>query len=749
MPGRPQVRRLVVMAGAVLLSPLVAGLPAHAAAVTGKPTISKVSPSAGSFKGGTRVTITGTNLRSVKSVTFNRVSATHRTVAASGRWLTVTAPSNDVGWATIRVTTASGQTTRSEGFLYQAPTTIDPPRDAPIKLSCPAGHCYGLDQYDNFVDAGSGSGYWSYYGPPEPAAIAESLKTACASNHNCSGVSCPRPGYCVTVDDQSHPWVWSKGVWKQYPAVAPRGSEPNLFYYPRFVSCGSAYFCMVSDEFGDYSIWNGTTWSALRTLAGKVITTSSDHHAGPVLETLSCAGTACLALDRDANTYKFGAGRWSDEGLLLSYVGDYGLDFNQVSCANVSSNPAATRLLCVADVVDFYGTYLVRFAGGQWLRSDVEQLPSSAMASVSCNAGGKCIAIKQDGSTYEYGDSTAVNDAHGWTGPVAMPGVGAGKVLAISCQAATTCVATISPSFATTFQLAGRTWTTPRRIVVPREGLTAVGCALDGGHDRYCLAGDAGPFVVDYVAGAWRKPVRKFRVTDHAVSASCVAGHRFCLAISNAGQSLIDSNGTQTLTSMPSDNYVAVSCWSVTGCYAVSATNLYQWNGSSWSGPTELAGRGIGAVTDIACVAADSSCLAVTEDGQSFRVDGTTTTEPISMGAGATVSAVSCQSTTRCLAIADHFYSYTEGSGWTDEGDGGSIGTGFFPGDGVSCAPSTTTTHCVAVGPFESALSWNGTALHYVGNGNRYYTPEETSVACLSTTACVAGNIVGEMRSYP
>ena len=746
------VRRVVVVAALTLAATVVPALPAHAAGAAGKPTIATISPSSGSFKGGTRVKITGANFRKIRYVEFADAPSTHRAVSADGRSMTVTAPPNDVGWASVQIITASGEATRTQGFLYEPPATIDPPHDSPVSLSCPAGHCYGLDRYDNFYDAGPGTGRWTGHGPPEHNITAETQKIACASrpgHDSCASVSCPRPAYCAGVDDLGHPLIWARGVWKVFKALPPGGVSRNPFWFSRQVSCGSAGFCMVMDEFGDYATWNGRNWSALKTITGRTITKASQvNDTVTRIDTLSCAGTACLLIDDRAAKRKYSAGHWSNASVLVPESDPYDIRyFNQVSCANLSST--GTELSCVAGVVNDHYTYFVRYAGGHWLTAQEERTPHSAMGSVSCGRSGRCIAIRADGTTFEYGDSTAPNDANGWTGPIVMPGVAPGQLLASSCQAANSCTATFSPGMATTFDLANRTWSTPRRIVVARKGLSAVGCSLDGRGARFCLAGDVGPFVVDYVGGTWRKPVQKLHVGDRTVSVSCVAGHRFCLAISNAGQSVADSSGTLTVAAMPSDAYAAVSCWSVTGCYAVSASNLYRWNGTTWSGPTDLAGRGISAVADVACAAGHSSCLAVTRDGHSFGIDSDmTTTAPISMGvpSGQEVTADSCQSATRCVAVSENLYSYTEGAGWTTKGR---VGSGSRAND-VSCAPSSSTTHCVAVGHDNAAQSWDGSSIRWVGRLlTRFFAPDQPAVTCPGVTVCYAGDSVGDLRSYP
>jgi hypothetical protein len=746
---------LVTLAG-LTAAVLTAGSRTASAAVSApRPTIGTVSPASGPAKGGTRVRITGTNFTHVQKVTFGGVPSTHRTVAASHKSMTVTAPPNELGWATVIVTTAAGRATRALGFDYLAPTTIDPPRDAPLRITCPGGHCYGMDQYGNFVEATSG-GLWTDHGSPSTGVSAATTKVLCIEGRVCPTASCPRIGWCMTVDDQGQPLLWSSGRWHRYPALPP-AIKNSFRWNSRYVSCGSVNFCVIMDKYADYSFWNGKSWSAFRTLTGKKIVDGTDmptaggaqYHVGE----LSCAGNACMMFDGSMSARKFTHGHWS-KPVSIPYASDpYENDEGEyLSCANVATTD--TRLLCVMAIDDSNGTYVTVYKNGAWQKSDTWKLYGPFFEAASCSHPGRCLLVENDGTTFEYGDSATRTSTHGWSGPYAMPSIGTGRVQSTSCQNSTTCTAVTSNDLATTYRVASHTWSTPSRIVVDRLGLSAVGCALHQGA-RFCLAGDVGPYVVDYVGGRWRQHAAQLDIGDRTVSVSCVTGTQFCIALSARGKAVADSAGSLAVSYLPDDTYVSVACWSTTGCYALSAKNLYQWDGTSWTGPTDLASRGITAIADIACAAGTSSCLAVTKDAHSFRVDGTTTTAPVAMPVSHpdwyVVDADACRDADHCVALfGTQLYSYTEAAGWTDVGPKDLP----FPDVGVpvdiSCAPSSATTHCVAVGYQDFALSWDGTTVRYIGNPNRRYREiVTTGVSCPSTTACYAGDDMGELRVYP
>ncbi|PZA12230.1 transporter [Rhodopseudomonas palustris] len=88
----------------------------------GPPTIGTISPSSGSTAGGTSVTITGTNLSGVTSVTIGGASATLGTNTSTS--IAVTTPSGTAGARDVVVTTAGGSVTSTGGFTYVVSPTI-------------------------------------------------------------------------------------------------------------------------------------------------------------------------------------------------------------------------------------------------------------------------------------------------------------------------------------------------------------------------------------------------------------------------------------------------------------------------------------------------------------------------------------------------------------------------------------------------------------------------------------------------
>jgi len=86
------------------------------------PVVTGVSPSSGSYMGGTSVTISGSNFTGAGSVLFGGLAATSFTVNTDGS-ITAVAPAHFVGTVDITVTTSSGTsaTSSADDFTYTAP----------------------------------------------------------------------------------------------------------------------------------------------------------------------------------------------------------------------------------------------------------------------------------------------------------------------------------------------------------------------------------------------------------------------------------------------------------------------------------------------------------------------------------------------------------------------------------------------------------------------------------------------------
>ena len=83
------------------------------------PSVTKVDPAGGSMAGGTEVTIEGTNLGGVTSVTFGGATGTN--LKHDGDKIKVTTPPHAPGPVTVTLVSAGGNVSAPNAFTYTAP----------------------------------------------------------------------------------------------------------------------------------------------------------------------------------------------------------------------------------------------------------------------------------------------------------------------------------------------------------------------------------------------------------------------------------------------------------------------------------------------------------------------------------------------------------------------------------------------------------------------------------------------------
>ena len=85
------------------------------------PTVAAVKPSDGPVGGGTKVTVTGTDLKGATAVYFGSTPATKLTVNKAGTSVTVVDPAGDPGQVPVVVDTPDGNSpvTAASHFTYE------------------------------------------------------------------------------------------------------------------------------------------------------------------------------------------------------------------------------------------------------------------------------------------------------------------------------------------------------------------------------------------------------------------------------------------------------------------------------------------------------------------------------------------------------------------------------------------------------------------------------------------------------
>jgi hypothetical protein len=156
------------------------------------PTVSAVSPSGGPTGGGTRVTLTGTNLIGASAVDFGPSAATNF-IVGSATQLTVTSPAGTVGTVDIIVISPAGTSTSSaaDEFTYDLVPTVSAvsPLSGPLAegttvtltgtgFSGVEGVSFGSDSATNYIV--NSATQLTAIAPAEPAGLVEVTVTTAA-----------------------------------------------------------------------------------------------------------------------------------------------------------------------------------------------------------------------------------------------------------------------------------------------------------------------------------------------------------------------------------------------------------------------------------------------------------------------------------------------------------------------------------------------------------------------------------------
>lgn len=309
---------------------------------------------------------------------------------------------------------------------------------------------------------------------------------------------------------------------------------------------------------------------------------------------------------------------------------------------------------------------------------------------------------------------------------------------------------------------------------------------------------ESGEFHFDSVRSSWNgsswSSLSSFGYeNDYLYGVSCTSSS-FCVAVGSYGSLGFEEtfaqhwNGTKwSLVSTPNpgleeNSLEGVSCTSSSACTAVgersyeNETLAIRWNGSSWStqttpspgtGNNDL--HGVSCTSSTHCVAVgdkvatggSETTLAMTWNGTSW----TTQTTPNPTGAlSSSVEAVSCTSSTACIAVGVYqavngplpFAMQWNGTSWSLQSVKLPSKTNFGWLNGVSC---TASNACIAVGSYEligtgtftMAQKWDGsnwTAEKPANPGASFNSLD--AVSCAASNWCkAAGYYVKESKILP
>jgi hypothetical protein len=181
-----------------------------------------------------------------------------------------------------------GRVLTYDGQRWSRPVPVDPAGGGITGISCASPDFCALVDADGDAAIYDGA-QWS-----APAPVADSSGLV--------AVSCPSSGLCFAIDvesDEVFRYLGGRwGIAADLGLSTPQGgSEPNTL---AAISCGSAHFCVVLDDFGEAFTYDGK-WSGPHTFDS--IADGDDA--------LSCtAGLACVLVDDNNNAIVDENGGW-------------------------------------------------------------------------------------------------------------------------------------------------------------------------------------------------------------------------------------------------------------------------------------------------------------------------------------------------------------------------------------------------------------------------------------------------------
>jgi hypothetical protein len=290
------------------------------------------------------------------------------------------------------------------------------------------------------------------------------------------------------------------------------------------------------------------------------------------------------------------------------------------------------------------------------------------------------------------------------------------------------------------------TYGSPTQLVGPQGQPTGLSCPTA----TFCVAVDLRGAALVFDGTSWSSPVQTAKGRP-LLSVSC-SSPSFCVAGAVDGKVLTyDGSNWSSPTATPLDAVTAVSCSSPTSCLAYDSIASSHFDGTSWSPKVALPADSSPVVHTLACLTATlcvAPSLSFNDDtgepsGGILTWNGTSWSAPITVVSGSALIALSCPSTTVCLAtdFDGRVIRYNPtGKAHTTS----TVTSGTDPLAALSCVPATTT--CVAISVNGEAYRYNGTTWsHQVNVGP--HDPIQV-LSCASATTCVALDPDGYSISY-
>jgi hypothetical protein len=601
---------------------------------------------------------------------------------------------------------------------------------------------------------------------------------------------------------------WDGSTWTLEPSVATEapGSE-SLPSELSSVACPSVTGCVAVGSSDGYTeplaeTWNGVSWTvaAVPTVAGTSYAT---------LTSVSCAtATLCIAVGYSATAT---ASTYSSTGLVDEWDGSVWTAVttpaNAVNDSELTAVSCVAGPECLA--VGQQGTagggntpFAEAWDGTTWTTVPTAALAGDSLNGVACSSAASCVVVGQGSDQSDLLLAATWSDMT-WTVdnppiPVAYSG---GNLVSVACRSVDSCTAVGSydPDTSLIEQWNGTAWTVSATPATPAGPSEFDGVAYSSASAVIAVGSASNPDVYgptalaeQSVGSAWQimnisgptGPTGQTNLLSVAcpLPSSCVAVG-YSSFLDETDSAALDFpiaaqwNGTTwTLMDVPApvgqvdSELTAVSCSSPTACVAVGEARsggelqaiADEWDGTAWSPMSvpQPPGDAVAELTGVSCQATDTcvavgisapsqidfnqATLAETFNGTTWSIVPSPTYYPDDSTA---FYAVSCSSSTACIAVGNENQSSPLGAEW----DGSAWMVQSVPGPpnqsaaelvGVSCP---TTTSCVAVGSQNGSqeafvdswdgTSWTDTSPPYSDQG---FDGAFTQVSCSAPDTCVA-----------
>lgn len=594
-----------------------------------------------------------------------------------------------------------------------------------------------------------------------------------------AAIACPSAAGCLAVgavpnDGFARPGAaaarWNGSAWRDLSPAVPTGASAGTMQFGS-VSCVSARRCVAAGGYmptksgaNDLTLaelWNGASWRVLTTR-----NPSSDDYLGGV----SCVTARfCVGVGGDRG---FGGShltlaevwhgrKWAVMPTPTPAGTGYGTFLRAVSCVSVS------WCMAVGQYDSKQGTFtLAEMWNGQSWSIVSPQPAGQSLGAVWCVSASYCLAV----------GGQAVQEWNGSIWQVVTPTSPPGSVFSgVTCRSASYCLVvggTGSAPLADTFN--GSTWQ-QSTIASPEPGaaLSAAACTspvrcVAVGQNAAGDVSQAFGMAAYWNGHSWA--VSRLGPVDGLSSVSCrVIGA--CIAVggylnpgdTQAGLAEQQHHGKWTAISPapPSpgvNSLTTVSCAAATACMAVGGTVADHWDGHAWTTTTlPLSAQ------DVTCPAA-AACIAVGGD-QAASWNGSSwqpSAPVVPAGSNATIlSSVSCAGPQWCMSVGQYFTDPHDSLGvnLAEIWDGQSWRLVTVPGAGqnnqLNSVACLSTTDCVAVGDDSNqtdvlhafAARWNGRSWHLtrVTGANRFLV----SVSCSTARRCMAAGLTAAETGDP